>query len=500
MNTPSRSNKSTTFAVLDLGSNSFHMLVAKLDENNNLELIDKLKDRVQLASGLDESKNLTAEIQTRAFEHFEQYADRLRGIPKHQVRIVATDTFRRAKNGPVFLEKSEAILGFPIEIISGLEEARLIHKGVCHDFPSDERRLMVDIGGGSTELIISEKGTALHLASLKMGCVSWSKSHFKTGWTCENFDTAVATAHRQLAPHIQKYTHLGWESVCGTSGTIKALEALALELQHPHLDYKALLEIKNIMISTSAREHPALTTLSSSRKAVLSGGLSILIALFEAFTLNKMNWLSAALREGVLTEMLGKSGRSDTRTKSVLTLQQRFKVDELQWKRIAKTLHSFLKQVSEAWTLSAEDIQYLTWAVLLHEIGRNIAFSGYHRHSAYIVKHASLPGFSRKEQEMLSMLIAYHRGKIKRSDVHRWITLPTANHSRLLALLRLSIRMHRKRDDSDKAWPLSVSENHLKLDIPTHIFDAQPLLRADLEHEKTQLETLGLTLDFGSQP
>ena len=495
MNTASQSDKSTTFAVLDLGSNSFHMLVAKLDENNNLELIDKLKDKVQLASGLDDAKNLSTEIQERAFEHFEQYADRLQGIPKHQVRIVATDTFRRAKNGATFLQKSEAILGFPIEIISGLEEARLIHKGVCHDFPSSERRLIIDIGGGSTELIISENGVALHLASLKMGCVSWSKAHFTTGWTKNNFDTAIATAHRQIAPHIQKYTGLGWKKICGTSGTNKALETLALELGHAHLNYEALLEIKSIMTLTD--DHPALMALSSSRKAVLGGGLSILIALFEAFSLNKMHWLSAALREGVLIEMLGKVGREDTRTKSVLTLQQRFKVDDQQWKRIAKTLHLFVKQVRTAWNLSTEDIQYLTWSVLLHEIGRNIAFSGYHRHSAYIVKHASLPGFSRKEQEMLSMLIAYHRGKIKRSETHQWITLPTANHSRLLALLRLSIRMHRKRDDINRPWPLTVSGNHIRLDIPLSVLDAQPLLRADLEHECSQLATLGLILEFG---
>ena len=495
MKPTSTSENANTFAVLDLGSNSFHMLVAKLDDGNTLQLIDKLKDKVRLAGGLNKEKYLSDEIQQRAFKHFSQYADRLRGIPSQQVRVVATDTFRRAKNGAAFLEQSEAVLGFPIEIISGLEEARLIHKGVSHDFPSSERRLIIDIGGGSTELIVSDSDKALHLASLKMGCVSWSKDHFSSGWTAENFRTAIAAAHRQIGPHIQTYQGFGWTSVCGTSGTVKALEALAIELNHPHLNHLALTQIREVM-QTENRDHPILQRISDSRRAVLAGGLSILTALFEAFTLESMQWLSAALREGVLLEMLGRIGGEDIRDKSVLTLSNRFQVDRFQHERIANTLQAFIPQVSESWNLSIRDIQYLRWAVLLHEIGRTIAFSGYHRHSAYIVKHADLPGFSRREQQLLSMLIFHHRGKIKHLNEQEWAVLPTENPFKMLALLRLSIRLHRKRKDYQMSWPLKARENTLHLNIPGNTLHSQPLLRADLEHERTQLSVLGLVLEF----
>ena len=484
-----------TFAVLDLGSNSFHMLVAKLNDDNTLQLIDKLKDKVRLAGGLNEGKYLSDEIQQRAFKHFAEYADRLREIPSQQVRVVATDTFRRAKNGAAFLERSEAVLGFPIEIISGLEEARLIHKGVSHDFPSSKRRLIIDIGGGSTELIVSDSGTAIHLASLKMGCVSWSKAYFSSGWTKENFRTATAAAHRQIGPHIQNYQHFGWTDSCGTSGTIKALEALAIGLNHTHLNHLALTQIREVM-ETENEDHPILQKISDSRRAVLAGGLSILTALFEAFDLEYIQWLSAALREGVLLEMLGRISGEDIRDKSVLALSNRFQVDRAQHERIANTLQEFIRQVSTAWNLSARDIQYLRWAVLLHEVGRTIAFAGYHRHSAYIIKHADLPGFSRREQQLLSMLIAHHRGKIKNLNVDQWGALPTVNHFRLLALLRLSIRLHRKRVPHQSFWPIKADDNTIQLDIPIDTLSAQPLLRADLEHERTQLATLGLVLIF----
>ena len=251
------------------------------------------------------------------------------------------------------LEQSEAVLGFPIEIISGLEEARLIHKGVSHDFPSSERRLIIDIGGGSTELIISDAGTALHLASLKMGCVSWSKAYFSSGWTEDNFRTAIAAAHRQIAPHIQTYQSFGWTDICGTSGTIKALEALAIELNHPRLNHLALTQIREVM-QTENKDHPILRKISDSRRAVLAGGLSILTALFETFALEYMQWLSAALREGALLEMLGRIGGEDIREKSVLTLSNRFQVDRFQHERIAHTLQAFVQQVSDAWNLSVK--------------------------------------------------------------------------------------------------------------------------------------------------
>ena len=257
---------------------------------------------------------------------------------------------------------------------------------------------------------------------------------------------------------------IGWSSVCGTSGTIKALEALAIELEYTHLNYTALKEIQDAMLSNEAEEHPLLRRISDSRRAVLAGGLCILTALFEAFNLDHIQWLSAALREGVLLEMLGRIGGEDIRHKSVLSLSNRFKVDQNQHERIMVTLQYFIDQVSEKWSLSVLDIQYLRWAVLLHEVGRTIAYSGYHKHSAYIVEHADLPGFSRREQQLLSMLIAHHRGKIKHLNTSQWNTAHRTPLC-LLALLRLSIRLHRKRESLQVHPPLRVDNNTLCLEI-----------------------------------
>lgn len=488
-------NNQQTFAVLDLGSNSFHMLIAKVDEQQNIQIVDKLKDRVRLAGGLDENKNLTPEIQTRAFQHFAQYADRLRGISSDQIRVVATDTFRRAKNGQPFLEQSEQILEHPIEIISGLEEARLIHKGVTHDFPSPTQRLIIDIGGGSTELIIASGNKIHHLASTKMGCVSWTTQFFQTGWTAENFQRAIAHAKQILAPHLLIYRKIGWIDVVGTSGTIKALEGLGMALGYSVLTVEALEDLYKRMPHQA--NDPLWSTISTSRREVLAGGLSILYAIFQDFQIQQLQWLSAALREGVLIDMLGKISGDDIRQKSVEALVQRFTVDEEHIFRIIKTLETFLQ--STTWYFSLIEQQFLRWAIYLHEVGLTIGFAGYHRHSAYIVAHADLAGFSRNDQQTLAMLIDHHRGKIKWPSLVHYLPEITDTQKQMLTLLRLCIRFHRKRLSMTMDWiegAIETNNNTLTLNIPQTLFELEPLLQADLEYERVQLETLGIRLQF----
>ncbi len=487
-----------TLAVLDLGSNSFHMLVAEVDEHQNIQVIDKIKDNVRLAGGLNEEKHLDKETQKRALNHFSQYSERLRGIPESCIRVVATDTFRRVKNGSDFLQAAQIALDHPIEIISGLEEARLIHTGVSHDFPTSKRRLIIDIGGGSTELIIGEKNQPLQLASIKMGCVSWTKKYFSKGFNQQSFKDGIEAAQREMESRIRRYRELGWVTVVGTSGTIKAISEIGLDnfSTDGNIRLDLLEDILRSIQSSDNWDSLKWDTLSKSRQGVLAGGLCILVALFKSLKIRKMTWVPSALREGVLIEMIGRMAGEDIRDKSVKALEQRFQVDRHQSKRVRLTLNQFISDVQEPWRLNTDDTQLLNWSATLHEIGRTFAFSSYHKHSAYIVKNADLAGFSRTDQGLLSVLIRKHRGKIRPAEFSDWI--PELNHhNRLIALLRIAVRLNRRRDPKRTCeFHIQVDEDSIYLVSPIGYLDDHPLTRADLEIERTHLSYLGIDLDF----
>ena len=502
-------------AVLDLGSNSFHMLIAKLDENKRLQIVDKLKDTVRFAAGLDENNYIRPDTQERVRAFFHQYAERLRGFHPNCVRVVATDTFRRAKNGMEFLEEVQDILGFPIEIISGMEEARLIYQGVSHDFPSRKRRLVIDIGGGSTELIIGTGAKALELASTKMGCVVWTNRFFSNGHlNSASFHAAIEHACLQLEPQIRKYQHVGWHEVLGSSGTMKAVHDIIMEKQRGFLipttlqntdtnkiyDSFSVEDVEWIiqeLQSWAHKDNITWTSISSDRKEVLAGGISILYAIMTTLQIHRIFPTTSALREGVVVEMVGRIFGEDVREQSVISFQSRFKVDTLQSNRVLDTVQKFVEESKEAWNLTTTDAQMLQWATMLHEIGLTISFSGYHKHSAYMVANADLAGFTKREQSELALLLLAHRSSIKLNEWELLYPNPRPKHLRMIALLRLAIRMHRKRDPMNTVHiHIQVLDNHITLHTPNNFMQLYPLLLADLIQETQYLQQIGITLSL----
>lgn len=485
-------------AVLDLGSNSFHMLVASLENNNNLHIIDKLKDRARLAAGLDDKKNLTEEAQERALQYFRQYSERLLGFEKGCVRVVATDTFRKAKNGSAFLEKAETALGWPIEVISGIEEARLIYKGVSHDYPSKRRRLIIDIGGGSTELIIGTGSKPIELASTKMGCVSWTKSFFPNGkMTRKAFKAAIQNAEQVLASQIQRYLSIGWQEALGSSGTNKAIGDILIEEQRSDgaITKQDLEWLVERLIEVEDTKDIPWDSISDTRQEVLAAGASILLACMRALKIYKLRPVASALREGVMIEMVGRIFGEDIRDKSIQSLLKRFKVDPDQNARILKTLRYLFDSASDEWRLNRQDWQLLQWATQLHEVGLNIAFSGYHRHSAYIVKNADLAGFSRSQQAELAFLIFGHRGRIKPEKLFKEFPYIQHRHIQLLSLFRLATRFHRRRNPSAELLiPVQVDQEQIQLLLPLDFLEKNPLTHADLSIEVSEVRKLGIEL------
>ena len=485
-------------AVLDLGSNSFHMLVASLEKNNNLHIIDKLKDRARLAAGLNDQKYLTEEAQERALQYFRQYAERLLGFEEGCVRIVATDTFRKAKNGPEFLEKAESALGWPIEVISGIEEARLIYKGVSHDYPSKRRRLIIDIGGGSTELIIGTGSKPIELASTKMGCISWTKAFFADGkMTRKSFRDAIQNAEQILTSQIQRYLSIGWQEALGSSGTNKAIGNILVEEKRSDgsITKQDLEWLVEELIEIGETKDISWSSVSDTRSEVLAAGVSILLACMRALKIYKLRPVGSALREGVMIEMVGRIFGEDIRDKSIQSLLKRFKVDQKQNARILQTLRYLFDSTSEEWRLNRQDWQVLQWATQLHEVGLNIAFSGYHRHSSYIVRNADLAGFSRPQQTELAFLISGHRGKIKSERLFNEFPYLQERHIQLLALFRLATRFHRRRNPSAELLiPIQVDEKQIQLLLPLDFLEKNPLTHADLCTEVIELRKLGIEL------
>ena len=314
--------------ILDLGSNSFHMLCAHLNSNGSVRIIDKLKDSVRLASGLNSEKMLSPDIQDKALAALRKYGDRLRHLDSPSVRVVATDTFRKAKNGELFLQRAEEEVGFPIEIISGLEEARLIYKAVSYEHPSKKRRLVIDIGGGSTELIVGEGMSTLELRSLKMGCVSWTQRFFKDGQiTRDRLKSAEMMALKELSSLQSRYLELSWELAQGTSGTIRSISNV---LTHHGFDENITLEklkwLSKELISWSKGKRSSISGLSDRRSEIIAGGISILSSIFRALELHSLQAVRPALREGVLLEMIGRLSGDDIRQQSIRRFAERLNV------------------------------------------------------------------------------------------------------------------------------------------------------------------------------
>lgn len=490
-------------AAIDLGSNSFHMIVARI-ANEHVQMLDRLREMVQLAAGLDDKNRLSEESQQRALECLARFGQRLRHIPPSQLRIVGTNTLRQARNSAEFLGRAEALLGHNVEIISGQEEARLIYLGVVHsvaDVPG--RRLVVDIGGGSTELIIGEKFEPLHLTSLKMGCVSLSRACFDDGKITEaRLREAELRVQLRLEPVREEYVDSGWRVVTGASGSIKAIQDVAMRegWSREGITLDALRRLRAALAEAGdTAAIAARWALEPARARVFAGGFVVLHGLCEALNVERLEVSEGALREGVIYDLLGRIRHEDVRDRTITAVINRYGLDQAQAERVNATAQHLLSQVRESWGLEAEEFgRILEWAARLHEIGLLLTYHHYHRHGAYILEYADLPGFSNSDQIVLATLVRYHRRSF---PVNGFDHLPkewTQPARWLGVLLRLAVMLNRGRSRQPLP-PLSLLVNRqwLELRFPGGWLDEHPLTRADLDVEARCLRKAGFRLEFG---
>jgi exopolyphosphatase/guanosine-5'-triphosphate,3'-diphosphate pyrophosphatase len=490
-------------AAIDLGSNSFHMIVARIN-NGHIQVLDRLREMVQLAAGLDGRNRLSEEAQQRALDCLARFGQRLRHIPPAQLRIVGTNTLRLARNSAEFLARAEAVLGHSVEIISGPEEARLIYLGVMHSVAAiPGRRLVIDIGGGSTELIIGEQFEPLHLTSLKMGCVSISRACFDDGRLTEaRMHKADLLVQLRLEPVGEEYRDLGWQIATGASGTIKAIQEVVTRegWSREGITVEALRRLRGALLETG--NTAAIATrwqLEPARAKVFAGGFAVLHGLYEALGIARMEVSDGALREGVIYDLQGRIRHEDVRDRTIATVTHRYALDDAQAKRVLATSRELLKQVGAGWDLQvAQCAHLLDWAARLHEIGLLLSHQDYHKHGAYLLQYADLPGFSRSDQTLLAALVRRHRRSFP-PDAFAHLPKEWAPPiQRLGVLLRLAVMLHRSR--SRQLLPtlvLNVNGQRLELRFPEHWLAGHPLTRADLENEAQYLRKAGFRLEFG---
>lgn len=487
-------------AAIDLGSNSFHLVVARFDHGQICPLT-ALSEKVQLAAGFDDHGRLTAEVQARAMACLSRFTQHLQGISPGRLRIVGTNALRTAKNSAEFSRAAEKLLMHPIEIIAGREEARLIYLGVSHMLASNARRLVVDIGGGSTEFIIGEKGEPLATESLHMGCVAYTRRFFADGIiSAPALDRAIMAARQEIAGIAAAYLDLGWSHVVGSSGTIKAVlhiqQQLGMASSDGHITRQGLLELRQQTLKLSHVSEINLPGLKEDRKSILPAGLAILLAVFEAFDLHSMEYSDGALREGVLFDMLRRAHQDDIREHSIRLMMERYAADKIQAERVGHSAQQLFQQVAPQLALNdEEDAQLLRWAAQLHEIGTSIAHSGFHKHGAYLLKYSDMPGFSRRTQERLALLVGAQRRTIKPEQYHEIIETGGLALLRLCALLRLSVLLHHSRSRI-KLPDISLRSDGVffELKFPENWLKTHPLTREDFAVEANVFSSAGLQL------
>ncbi len=496
----SEQNAPYHLAAVDLGSNSFHMVVAKI-ENGHVHILDRMKEMVRLGAGLDEHHNLTPDAQERALACLRRFGERVKDFPQGNVAAVGTNTLRQSKNAREFLHKAREALGHPISIIAGMEEARLIYLGVSHSLAKDGgKRFVMDIGGGSTELIIGERFEPLHLESLNMGCVSMSRRFFAEGNLRKKHWAAASTAaHLELRPIKTDFRNIGWDSATGASGTIKAVRKVvkALNLEAYGITLDAMRQIRDLMIEAKSLEHLELPGLSEERKPVFAGGLAVLMATFEALRIEHMRVSDGALREGLIYDRLGRIQHEDTRIKTVDSLQQRFQISPQQARRVSRTSYHLLSAVESTWKMEHQHAEILHWAASLHEIGLAISHNNFQKHGAYLLRNADLPGFSLEEQDWMSVIVRAHKGKLSNKLFDLLPAESRLSALRLTALLRLATVLHRNREDETAQIETIKAKKHgLNIEFASQALEKRPLLSADLMQEAQFLKAVEFELEF----
>ena len=492
-----------TLAAVDLGSNSFHLQIGRVVDGQIYPL-DAVREVVRLGGGLTADRRIDRATQAAALEALAKFAERLRGFSRQAVRAVGTNALRVAKNSPQFLREARAVLGFPIEVISGREEARLIYLGVAHSLPAaalskGERRLVFDVGGGSTELII---GTGLEpqlTESLYMGCVSYSLKYFPGGRIDkQGMKTAELAARQELAGIVRGYRAEGWEEAVASSGTARSIENILREngFAEEGITRDGLEKLRAMLIKGERADPDRIAGLRPSRAPVLPGGVAIMSAVFDELELDSVKVSDGALRHGVLYDLLGRVQHRDMREATVAQFVRRYHVDTAQAERVM----NLCLKIYDALLPGADreddaDRTMLEWAARLAEIGLSIAHAQYHKHSAYVLSNADMPGFSRMEQARLARIVLAHRGKLgKMHDAG----LEAADWPLVFALRLASLILRRRADLKLPFLRVAADSGGFAIDLPQSWLEENPLSADALESEADHWKAVGMKLDVGA--
>jgi exopolyphosphatase/guanosine-5'-triphosphate,3'-diphosphate pyrophosphatase len=491
------------YAVIDLGSNSFHMLITR-QLANSVQVVDKVKRKVRLASGLNSQNVLSQTAIARGLECLSFFAERLQDIPQKNVRIVATATLRIATNRDEFLSKANKILGQEIRLLTGKQEAENIYLGVAHTSCGEKQRLVIDIGGASTELIVGDGFVTHHVESLDIGCVTFNNSYFSDGkLRAENFYRAICAAKKVVMPLVERYKNTGWQLVLSGSGTMQALtEVQSFTHQSSGIDFQFLLNIQQQLIDCKTINEISINGLSRERSPVIASGLAILIAIFESFSINKIQLSSGALREGLLYGMLPERINISIRQSTINSLTEKFHIDSRHAKRIRKQATSLFQIYKQSWLLNNDNgLALLITACELHEIGLLLEFKQHQRHGAYILQHADLPGFNQAERQLLVTLVQLYKGDIDLELLQKQTAVSFKEASYLLAILRLAVVLCRRRkDDTLPDYQTAIIKNNktdiINLCLPTTWLTQHPLIADELMQETTHLARVNLSLNI----
>ncbi len=481
-----------TLAAVDLGSNSFHLLVGRIVDGQVYPL-DTLREAVQLGAGLTADKKLDRAVQARALEALSRFRERLRGLPRDAVRAVGTNALRIAKNSSAFLREARDTLGFPIEVIAGREEARLIYLGVAHALPpAENRRLVVDVGGGSTELIVGSGLKPKLMESLYMGCVSSSLRHFPDSRIDKrNLKAAILEARQELAVISRSYVRSGWQEAVGSSGTARSIEGIlvANKFAANGITRDGLDQLRELLIDAGRADPDRVPGLKSARADVLPGGFAIMYAIFDELDITQMTVSEAALRHGVLYDLLGRVMHHDMREATVVQFMRRYHVDAAQAARVSELALRIYDQLAGARSGEEDpDRMLLDWAARLAEVGLSIAHAQYHRHSAYVLSNADMPGFSRVEQQRLARIVLAHRGKLEKLGTD---ALENGDWNLVFALRLASTLLRRRVRVRLPAFRAAISDSRFSLELPKSWLARNALSAAALDAEGRQWEIVG---------
>ncbi|MDT4291963.1 exopolyphosphatase [Methylomonas sp. MO1] len=491
----------TSVAAVDLGSNSFHMIICSL-HNGKLQTIDRLKEMVRLAAGLDQHKNLDQITQERALACLERFGQRIRDFAPNSVAIVGTNTLRIARNSQQFINKAEKALGHPIHIISGIEEARLIYQGVAHSLGSNaNNRFVMDIGGSSTEYIIGRDDIAHTKESLNMGCVTVSQNFFKNGeLTKKAFRKAMLFAEQHLEPFQNAFNSQNWEEAIGASGSLKAISNVLQTMgwSNNGITNEGLEQLVAHLLKLNRIDEISFPALSIERRPVFIGAVAIVYATFKTLNIQQMTVSDGALREGLVQDLLGRIYNDDVRSQTSQTIAARYHTDTSHSQQLKETLRYIVQQLDNhpCFNDNPASLQFLEWAAELHEIGFEIAHSQYHKHSAYIIENGDLAGFSKQDQLLLSKLVRSHRKKLNLSRFED-LPFPWRQHAPIMAVVfRLAALLHRNRNSKRPDFSITINRHDIKIDFPENWLEQAPLTHADLKQEMYYLKEARFNLIF----